>query len=445
MGHPAVVGPAPAVRHERSRGPAGRTACPVRRSRGYHRDPPSSRSPGGLARRVKIHEADAKSLLVAQGLPVPPWDVARTPTQARAAAVRFLADPANATGKVVIKAQVLVGGRGKAGGVRLASTADEAEDVAAQILALEIKGLPVRRVLVGPAAEIVKEYYLSVVLDRATRRLMFIGSAEGGVEIEQVAVDNPEALVYQHIDPLLGLPDFAARDLAFSIGFGAHWKAGAAIAKGLLRTMLAYDADLVEINPLAVIREYGAQGTPVERLVLLDAKITLDDSALARHPQLEELRDLDAEDPTDIEARRYDLTFIKLDGDIGCMVNGAGLAMTTMDLVKRAGGEPANFLDIGGGAKADRVAAAMRLILEDRNVKAILVNIFGGITRGDEVAQGLIDARAQQVRDVPMVVRIVGTNAEEAARLLEAAKFVTAGSLDEAAAKAVAAAKGAAA
>ncbi len=223
-----------------------------------------------------------------------------------------------------------------------------------------------------------KEYYLSVLLDRATKRLMFIGSAEGGVEIEQVAVDNPDAIMYEHADPLLGLPDYAARELAFKIGFGRHWKAGAAIAKGLLRTMLAYDADLVEINPLAVIREHNADGTPVERLVCLDAKITLDDSALPRHPELEELRDLDAEDPADVEARRYDLTFIKLEGDIGCMVNGAGLAMTTMDLVKRAGGEPANFLDIGGGAKADRVAAAMRLILEDPNVKAILVNIFGG-------------------------------------------------------------------
>ena len=371
--------------------------------------PAQGLSPTRSARRVKIHEADAKSLLVAQGLPVPAWDVARTPTQARAAAVRFLDDRSNATGKVVIKAQVLVGGRGKAGGVRLAATADEAEDVAAQILALEIKGLPVRRVLVAPAAEIVKEYYLSVVLDRATSRLMFIGSAEGGVEIEQVAVDNPDAIVYEHADPLLGLPDYAARELAFKVGFGAHWKAGAAVAKGLLRTMLAFDADLVEINPLAVIREHNADGTPVERLVCLDAKITLDDSALARHPQLEALRDLDAEDPTDVEARRYDLTFIKLAGDIGCMVNGAGLAMTTMDLVKRAGGEPANFLDIGGGAKADRVAAAMRLILDDPNVKAILVNIFGGITRGDEVARGLIEARAQQEREVPMVVRIVGT------------------------------------
>jgi succinyl-CoA synthetase beta subunit len=394
---------------------------------------------------VKIHEADAKSLLVAQGLPVPAWEVARTPSQARAAAIRFLTDPGNATGKVVIKAQVLTGGRGKAGGVKLAGSADEAEDVAAEILALEIKGLPVRRLLVGPAAEIVKEYYLSVVLDRETRRLMFIGSAEGGVEIEQVAADNPDAIVYEHTDPLLGLPDYAARDLAFKIGFGSQWKAGAAIAKGLLRTMIANDADLVEINPLAVIREHSADGTPAERLVCLDAKMTLDDSALPRHPNLEELRDLDAEDPTDIEARRYDLTFIKLDGDIGCMVNGAGLAMTTMDLVKRAGGEPANFLDIGGGAKSDRVAAAMRLILADPNVKAILVNIFGGITRGDEVARGLIEARAQQKREVPMVVRIVGTNEVEAAELLEAASFVTATSLDEAAAKAVVAAKAVAA
>ena len=441
--HEISLHPTPRVRRDR-----GDRASAVLAKRAPRIVPNSSTiGPPGLPARhsgacpLKIHEADAKSLLVAQGLPVPPWEVALTPTQARAAAVQFLADPANATGKVVIKAQVLVGGRGKAGGVKLAGSADEAEDVAAQILALEIKGLPVRRVLVGPAAEIVKEYYLSVLLDRATKRLMFIGSAEGGIEIEQVAAERPEAIVYEHADPLLGLPDYAARELAFKIGFGPHWKAGAAIAKGLLRTMLANDADLVEINPLAVIREHGAQGVPVERLVCLDAKITLDDSALTRHPGHEALRDLDAEDPTDIEARRYDLTFIKLDGDIGCMVNGAGLAMTTMDLVKRAGGEPANFLDIGGGAKADRVAAAMRLILDDPNVKAILVNIFGGITRGDEVARGLIEARAQQERDVPMVVRIVGTNAKEAAELLQAASFVTAASLDEAAAKAVAAAR----
>ncbi len=340
---------------------------------------------------------------------------------------------------------MLVGGRGKAGGVKLASSADEAERVAAEILALTIKGLPVRKVLVGPAADIVKEYYLSIVLDRGARKLLFIGSAEGGVEIEQTAETDPDAITYLHADPLLGVPDHLARRLAFAIGFGAHWKAAAAIAKGLYRTMLAYDADLVEINPLAVIRTRAADGTATEQLVCLDAKITLDDSGLVRHPELESLRDLDAEDPTDLAAREHEIAFIKLDGDIGCMVNGAGLAMTTMDLVKRAGGEPANFLDIGGGAKADKVSAAMRLILHEPNVRAILVNIFGGITRGDEVARGLIEARAQQERDVPMVVRIVGTNAAEAAVLLREASFETAHSLDEAAAKAVAAARGTAA
>jgi succinyl-CoA synthetase beta subunit len=223
------------------------------------------------------------------------------------------------------------------------------------------------------------------------------------------------------------------------MGLGGHLKAAVLIAKGLVRTMLANDADLVEINPLAVIR--GGPGGAEEQLVCLDAKITLDDSALFRHPDHEAMRDPDEEAPADAEARRHDISFIHLDGTIGCMVNGAGLAMTTMDLVKRAGGEPANFLDIGGGAKAERVAAAMRLILAEPKVEAILVNIFGGITRGDEVAQGLIDARKVQTRDVPMVVRIVGTNAEEAARLLEEAHFETAASLDEAAAKAVAAAR----
>jgi succinyl-CoA synthetase beta subunit len=233
--------------------------------------------------------------------------------------------------------------------------------------------------------------------------------------------------------------------MAFRLGLSAHLKDAVAIASGLVRTMLANDADLVEINPLAVVRETGADGADLERLVCLDAKITLDDSALARHPGLEDLRDPDDEDPTDRAAREAGLTFIKLDGTIGCMVNGAGLAMATMDLVKRAGGAPANFLDIGGGARADKVAAAMRLILADPKVDAILVNIFGGITRGDEVARGLIEARSQQERDVPMVVRIVGTNAAEAAVLLREARFHTADTLDEAAAQAVAASAGAAA
>ncbi|HKB29043.1 MAG TPA: ADP-forming succinate--CoA ligase subunit beta [Candidatus Limnocylindrales bacterium] len=390
---------------------------------------------------MKIQEADAKRLLLDQGLPVPAWEVARNPAEARAAAKRLL----GTTGKVVIKAQVLVGGRGKAGGVKLVGSPAEAEATAATILGMSIKGSVVRKVLVAPAADIVREYYLAAVLDRAGRRILLMGSSEGGVEIEQVAAERPEAILTIHADPLLGLEDWQARTMAFEIGLGGHLKAAVAVAKGLVRTMLAFDADLVEINPLAIVREAGADEQPVERLVCLDAKITLDDSALYRHPELEAYRDPDEEDPVDGEARAAGINFIHLDGTIGCMVNGAGLAMTTMDLVKRAGGEPANFLDIGGGAKADKVEAAMRLILADPKVEAILVNIFGGITRGDEVARGLIEARAQQGRSVPMIVRIVGTNAEEAADLLRAARFETASSLDEAAAKAVAAAKAASA
>ncbi len=389
---------------------------------------------------MKLQEADAKSLLVAQGLPVPAWAVAHSPAEARAAAERFLAGGSD---QVVIKAQVLVGGRGKAGGVKLAGSADEAGAVATAILGMGIKGMTVRKVLVGPAAEIVKEFYLAAVLDRAERGILLMGSAEGGVEIETVAATNPAAIVRRHADPNLGLLDFQARELAFAMGLGAHLKDAVRIAKGLVTTMRAYDADLVEINPLAIVRETGPDGSAVERLTCLDAKLTLDDSALDRHPGLEELRDPDEEAPEDKAAREAGLTFIKLDGTIGCMVNGAGLAMTTMDLVKRAGGEPANFLDIGGGARADKVAAAMALILSDPKVNAILVNIFGGITRGDEVARGLIDARAQQSRAVPMVVRIVGTNGAEAAVLLKEAEFQTASSLDEAATLAVAASRGA--
>jgi succinyl-CoA synthetase beta subunit len=390
---------------------------------------------------VKIQEADAKSLLVTQGLPVPAWEVARTPAEARGAAERAFALGASA---VVIKAQVLVGGRGKAGGVKLAPDAAEAEAVAGRILGMDIKGITVRKVLVAAAADIVSEFYLGAVLDRAAGRILLMGSAEGGVEIEQVAAARPEAIVRVHAHPHLGLLDWQARQMAFALGLGAHYKAAVAIAKGLVRTMVVYDADLVEINPLAIVRSKCPDGAETLSLQCLDAKVTLDDSALARHPGLEALRDLDEEDPTDAAARAEGISFIKLDGTIGCMVNGAGLAMTTMDLVKRAGGEPANFLDIGGGARSDKVSAAMRLILDDPKVTAILVNIFGGITRGDEVARGLIEARANQGRDVPMVVRIVGTNAAEAAKLLTEAHFATAGSLDEAAAKAVAAARAAA-
>jgi succinyl-CoA synthetase beta subunit len=390
---------------------------------------------------VKIQEADAKSLLLAQGLPVPAWEVAHTVEEARLSSERFFAAGAP---QVVIKAQVLVGGRGKAGGVKLAGFPDQAELIAGTILGMDIKGITVRKVLVAAAADIVKEFYMSAVLDRAAGRILLMGSAEGGVEIEQVAASNPGAIVRVHADPLLGLLDFQAREFAFAMGLGAHLRSAVAIARGLVETMLANDADLVEINPLAIVRETdAASGMTSERLVCLDAKITLDDSALPRHPGLETLRDPDDEDPADREAREAGLTFIKLDGTIGCMVNGAGLAMTTMDLVKRAGGEPANFLDIGGGARADRVAAAMRIILADPKVNAILVNIFGGITRGDEVARGLIEARGVQERDVPMIVRIVGTNAAEAAALLEEAHLTTATTLDEAASKAVAASRAA--
>jgi succinyl-CoA synthetase beta subunit len=384
---------------------------------------------------VKLQEFHAKTLLSRAGLPVPPYAVASTPAEARAHAAAYLDDGASA---VVIKAQVLVGGRGKAGGVKLARSADEAESLAEAILGMDIKGITVRRVLVAPGADIVRELYLAAVLDRTEQRILLMGSAEGGVEIETLAEEDPDAIVQVHAHPQLGLQPFQAREMAFRLGLCDQLKQAAAICTGLVKVMIDEDADLVEINPLAVVREDGPEG-PVEVLQLLDAKITLDDSALGRHPGHEEMRDLDEEDPADIEAREAALSFIRLDGNIGCMVNGAGLAMTTMDLVKRAGGEPANFLDIGGGARSDKVAEAMRLILSDDSVKAILVNIFGGIARGDEVARGLVAARQRQTRSVPMVVRIVGTNADIAAEILaeSGADIVAAESLDDAVEKAV--------
>ena len=385
---------------------------------------------------MKLQEYHAKRLLLTQGLPVPDYSVAETAAQAKAAATTYLAAGAD---RVVIKAQVLVGGRGKAGGVKLAATAQEAEQVAARILGMDIKGTTVRRVLVAPAADIVAEYYLACVLDRAARKVMLMGSAEGGVEIEVIAAERPDAIKQLHAHPLLGLLDHYARRMAFALGLGTtHLREFVTIAKGLYATMIANDADLVEINPLAIVNTPSG----VE-LQCLDAKVTIDDSALDRHAELEAMRDIAEEDPVDVEAREQGLSFIRLEGNIGCMVNGAGLAMTTMDLIKRAGGEPANFLDIGGGAKHDKVAAAMALILADTHVKAILVNIFGGIARGDEVAHGLVDARRMQERHVPMVVRIVGTNSEEAARILAEAgdpDLQTAASLDDAVEKAVAAA-----
>jgi succinyl-CoA synthetase beta subunit len=386
---------------------------------------------------VKLQEYHAKTLLTRAGLPVPEWSVASTPAEVRDQALAYAAKGVT---QVVIKAQVLVGGRGKAGGVKLASSPEEAEAVAGRILGMDIKGITVRRVLVAPAAEIERELYLAAVLDRGAKRILMMGSAEGGVEIEALAESDPEAIIRLHAHPHLGLLDWQARQLAFQLGLGDHLKAAVAIAKGLHRVMVENDADLVEINPLAIVRSVAADGTETRSIQCLDAKVTIDDSALGRHPDLETMRDLDEEDPIDVEARRLGLSFIRLEGSIGCMVNGAGLAMTTMDLVKRAGGSPANFLDIGGGARAEKVAAAMRLILAEPSVKAILVNIFGGIARGDEVAKGLVAARAMQEREVPMVVRIVGTNATEAAEILAAAggDIQTARDLDEAVEKAVA-------
>jgi succinyl-CoA synthetase beta subunit len=368
--------------------------------------------------------------------------VARSPAEVGTAAETYFRAGA---AKVVVKAQVLVGGRGKAGGVKLAGSPQEAVQVGANILGMDIKGITVHKVLVGAAVDIVKEYYLGAIIDRAGRRITLMASAEGGVEIEEVARQNPSAIHRVSADPLLGLLPFQARALGLAIGLrDPLLNPFVAIAQGLFAAMKANDADLVEVNPLVIASEIGADGKTSQRLLCIDAKTTLDDSGLARHPKLEALRDLDEEDPTDAEARRLGINFIHLDGTIGCMVNGAGLAMTTMDLVKHYGGEPANFLDVGGGARHETVCGAMELILADPNVNAILVNIFGGITRGDEVAAGLIEARAEQSREVPMVVRIVGTNAAEAGEMLQKANFVTAASLDEAAEKAVALSKGAA-
>jgi succinyl-CoA synthetase beta subunit len=395
---------------------------------------------------VKLQEHHARRLLAAQGLPVPSFRLATTPDEVADATAEFLSEGAE---RVVIKAQVLVGGRGKAGGVRLAGSLAEAREAGAAILGMSIKGIIVRRVLVAPAARIERELYLAALIDRSARRILVMASAEGGMEIEDVAATRPDAIVRVHAHPHLGLLDFQARRLALGLGLPPDQQRDfGRIAKGLVATMLAYDADLVEINPLAVVQIDGLGGSAGEgtrlELQCLDAKITIDDSALGRQPEVEALRDLDEEDPTDRAAREEGINYIRLEGTIGCIVNGAGLAMTTMDLVKRAGGEPANFLDIGGGARADRVAAALRLILADPAVQAVLVNIFGGITRGDEVARGLIAAREVQERDVPMVVRIVGTNADEAHALLQDANFITAESLDEAAARAVAASREAA-
>ena len=337
-------------------------------------------------------------------------------------------------GRVVLKSQVLVGGRGKAGGIRLVDSPEEAEDVATQLLSMKIKDLPVRRILVDEAAEIKTEIYLGITNDRNEACPVLIASAEGGVDIEEVARLHPDKIVRVWIDPLLGLREFQARYLAAMIELPReHWKAFVRIAQGLYQVFGSKDATLAEINPLVI--------TGDNRLLALDGKMVLDDNALFRHPDLAEVRDVDEEPPVEVEARKYGLSYVKLDGSIGCMVNGAGLAMTTMDVIHLYGGEPANFLDIGGGASAEKVAAAIQIILQDPDVKAILFNIFGGITRGDEVARGILSALNEMPSDLPMVVRLVGTNEEEGRELLADAEMETAASLAEAAQRAVAMAK----
>ena len=377
---------------------------------------------------MKLHEYQSKLLFAQRGIPIPKGRVAATAQEAREIAAEL-------GGRVVIKSQVLVGGRGKAGGIKVAKNLQDAEEYAAQILAMTIKGLPVRKVLVDEAAEIKTEIYLGVTNDRAAKCPVMMASSAGGVEIETVAAETPEKIIREHINPFLGLRDYQARNLAAGIGLPReHWRAFGQMAAGLYQTYWETDATLAEINPLVI---NGAN-----QLVALDGKIVVDDNALFRHLDLAEMRDVDEEAPAETEARKYGLSYVKLDGEIGCMVNCAGLAMGTMDIISYFGGKPANFLDVGGGAGADKVAAALRIILSDKNVKAVLLNIFGGITRCDEVARGILKALEEVKTNVPMVVRLVGTNEEEGRRLLADASMITATSLADAAQKAVAAAKG---
>ncbi|MCI0874954.1 MAG: ADP-forming succinate--CoA ligase subunit beta [Chloroflexi bacterium] len=376
---------------------------------------------------MKLHEYQSKQLFAEHGVPIPRGEVAETPAQVRAIAEQL-------GGSVAVKSQVLVGGRGKAGGIRLAKSPEEAEQLAAAILELEINGLPVRKVLVDEASEIVTEIYLGVTNDRTQGTPVIIASAEGGIEIEEVARDHPEKIVRAWVDPLIGLRDYQARNLAAAMELPRqHWGEFSRMARGLFDTYWSLDATLAEINPLVITRE--------EKLLALDGKIVLDDNALYRHPELEELRDLDEEAPSEREARGHGLSYVKLDGNIGCLVNGAGLAMATMDVIKGLGGEPANFLDIGGGADAEKVAAAIQIILSDPDVHAMMFNIFGGITRCDEVARGILMALEELSREVYLVTRLVGTNEELGRRILAEAKMDTASSLVEAAEMVIAASK----
>jgi succinyl-CoA synthetase beta subunit len=378
---------------------------------------------------MNLHEYQAAEIFAAHGIRANTGQVATTADEAAAAADAL-------GGPVVVKAQVHTGGRGKAGGVKLARSTAEALNAANAILGLDIRGHTVRKVLVAPAADIAQELYLGVTLDRTRRQNVLMASAEGGVDIEEVARERPERIIRALVDPFLGLQAWQARQMGFALGIPAAKVAGFAdIALRLYDTYVKEDATLAEINPLVL--------TGSGEWLALDAKMSIDDSALFRHQAFEALRDLDEENPTELDARHSGISFVKLDGDIGCIVNGAGLAMATMDAVKLHGGEPANFLDVGGGARADQVAKAFSLVTADPSVRAILINIFGGITRGDVVAHGIAEALGRVAVHVPIVVRLSGTNAAEGRQLLSEIGLTATDSMDAAAAQAVHAAQAA--
>ncbi len=384
---------------------------------------------------MKIHEYQAKEILRQYGVPTPQGEVAYTPDEAKEVAEKL-------GGRVVVKAQIHAGGRGKGGGVKLADDADEARELASQILGMNLVthqtgpgGRVVKRVLVEETLPIAREIYLGITLDRAIGKPVFMASTEGGMEIEEVAANRPELILKETMEPSFGLSGFQARRLAFKLGIeGDAFKGAIAAMTALAKAYEQIDASLIEINPF-VITEDG-------RAVALDAKLDVDDNALYRHADIVKLRDLDEEDPLETDAIDHGLTYIKLDGNIGCMVNGAGLAMATMDIIQYAGGSPANFLDVGGGANADQIKNAFRIILSDPNVKAIMINIFGGIMRVDIVAEGVIAAAKELEIGVPIVLRLRGTKVEEGKKLLEESgmNFLVADNMKEAAEKAVAAA-----
>ncbi len=378
---------------------------------------------------MKIHEHQARDLFRSYGLPVPEGRLATTPSEA------FDAARALGGGMVVVKAQVHAGGRGKAGGVKLAKSPDEALQKATAILGMDIKGSKVRKVLVAPAVDIAREIYLGITLDRASQRAVVMACAEGGVEIEEVARLTPEKILKVPVDSLLGLTDYQARDLAFRLFTdGGQARVCAGILQKLYRCFIEKDCSLAEINPLVV--------TPSGEILAIDAKVNFDDNALARHADYEGMRDLHEEDPNEMKAKQASLSYVALDGDIGCLVNGAGLAMATLDVVKLHGGHPANFLDVGGSSDPRKVVSALEIITSNPKVKAILFNIFGGITRCDDIAKGLLTALSQMTITLPIVVRLTGTNEAQAREMLKGTRLITAETMDEAVRKAIAAARG---